>query len=128
MKTITVYNTDEGRILGTYTGSENSIAANVPDGCSFIDGEFTGLFFKVVEGRVVHIEEEVINARELEEAWSDLRGKRNDELAKCDWTQGLDSPLTDIKKQEWATYRQALRDLPSNTVDPSDISWPSLPN
>ena len=27
-----------------------------------------------------------------------------------------DSPLTDSKKTEWATYRQQLRDIPNNTV------------
>ena len=40
-----------------------------------------------------------------------FRGLRNKKLAKCDWTQAPDSPLSDEKKKEWATYRQALRDL-----------------
>ena len=40
-----------------------------------------------------------------------FRGLRNKKLAKCDWTQAPDSPLSDTKKAEWATYRQALRDL-----------------
>ena len=40
-----------------------------------------------------------------------FRGLRNKKLAKCDWTQAPDSPLSEEKKKEWATYRQALRDL-----------------
>ena len=44
-----------------------------------------------------------------------LRLERNRRLAKCDWTQGNDSPLTSDKKTEWATYRQALRDLPASS-------------
>ena len=40
-----------------------------------------------------------------------FRGVRNRKLANCDWTQANDSPLSDEKKKEWATYRQALRDL-----------------
>ena len=46
-----------------------------------------------------------------------FRGLRNKKLAKCDWTQAPDSPLSDEKKKEWATYRQKLRDL-TKTVTP----------
>jgi hypothetical protein len=46
-----------------------------------------------------------------------FRGVRNRKLSKCDWTQAPDSPLSDEKKKEWATYRQALRDL-TKTVTP----------
>tara|TARA_R100000773_G_C4164827_1_gene81061 strand:- start:54 stop:272 length:219 start_codon:yes stop_codon:yes gene_type:complete len=46
-----------------------------------------------------------------------FRGLRNKKLAKCDWTQAPDSPLSDEKKKEWATYRQTLRDL-TKTVTP----------
>ena len=45
-----------------------------------------------------------------------FRLERNRRLAKCDWTQGNDSPLTTDKKTEWATYRQALRDLPASST------------
>ena len=46
-----------------------------------------------------------------------LRGRRDMLLRESDWTQFPDSPLTDAKKAEWATYRQELRDLPA--VNPS---------
>lgn len=46
-----------------------------------------------------------------------FRQVRNVKLARCDWTQAPDSPLSDTKKAEWATYRQALRDL-TKTVTP----------
>ena len=46
-----------------------------------------------------------------------FRGVRNKKLAKCDWTQAPDSPLSEEKKKEWATYRQKLRDL-TKTVTP----------
>ncbi len=46
-------------------------------------------------------------------------------LFDSDWTQLPDSPLTDSKKAEWATYRQALRDLPSSNTTP--IDWPLPP-
>lgn len=57
-----------------------------------------------------------------------LRSERNELLKLSDWTQVPDSPLTDAKKTEWATYRQALRDLPSTTTDFANPVWPSQPS
>ncbi len=68
---------------------------------------------------------------ELREAsrdyWKEFRNERNRKLIECDWTQLSDSPITKQKKQEWAVYRQALRDAPSNTNDPKNPEWPSTP-
>jgi len=58
------------------------------------------------------------------------RQKRNSLLQVCDWTQAADSPLSDTKKAEWATYRQALRDMPDhlgNCHCYADINWPTPP-
>lgn len=61
-----------------------------------------------------------------------IREKRDMLLYASDWTQIPDSPVSASKKQHWAVYRQALRDLPS-TLDevaiqsPSDVQWPSPP-
>ena len=60
-------------------------------------------------------------------AWFSLRFERNALLGRSDWTQAVDSPLTDAKRAEWRTYRQALRDLPANTADPTNPIWPSKP-
>jgi hypothetical protein len=51
-------------------------------------------------------------------------------LAASDWTQGADSPLSDDKKAEWATYRQALRDLTNseNIILPGMEGWPTPPS
>tara|TARA_R100000234_G_C4928640_1_gene147452 strand:- start:50 stop:280 length:231 start_codon:yes stop_codon:yes gene_type:complete len=51
----------------------------------------------------------------------DIRKTRNKLLQESDWTQSSDSPLTDSKKTEWATYRQNLRDVPSG-LDLSSIT------
>lgn len=59
-----------------------------------------------------------------------LREKRDARLKMSDWTQMSDSPLSESKKQEWATYRQQLRDLPVGYTDDnewSDIVWPTKP-
>ena len=55
-----------------------------------------------------------------------LRVKRNQLLAETDWTQSRDVTLPN--DSEWATYRQALRDLPENTIDPANPVWPTKPS
>ena len=64
------------------------------------------------------------------EAWTKgLRETRNIKLAESDWTQSAtDSTLSSDKKTEWATYRQALRDLPANTTDIANPPWPTKPS
>lgn len=56
---------------------------------------------------------------------------RDARLAACDWTQVADSPLTASKKTAWATYRSALRNLPTaddNWPDSETITWPDEPS
>ena len=63
--------------------------------------------------------------------WNAVRIERNTLLTESDWTQMSDSPLTDSKKTEWATYRQSLRDLPSNNSSATsidDVTFPSVPS
>jgi len=60
-----------------------------------------------------------------------LRTKRNSLLTESDWTQGQDSPLTDSKKTEWATYRTNLRNLTNGltTVEQvNGVTWPTKPS
>jgi hypothetical protein len=53
-----------------------------------------------------------------------LRHWRDTELARTDWTQVADAP---VDKEAWATYRQALRDLPASNTDPRAIELPVAP-
>ena len=75
---------------------------------------------------------EQLAEEELKEAsrdyWKELRNKRDFLLSQSDWTQGNDSPLTLQQKEEWKIYRQALRDVPSNTIDPKRPVWPLSPS
>lgn len=56
-----------------------------------------------------------------------IRQARDNLLKECDWTQLPDAPTT--LKAEWAAYRQALRDITANIVDPrtDTIIWPRKP-
>ena len=53
-----------------------------------------------------------------------LRAKRNQLLAETDYLALSDATLS----EEMRTYRQALRDLPDNTSDPANPTWPVKPS
>lgn len=65
---------------------------------------------------------------ELNVLLSKLRAERNRLLSATDWTQVADAP---VDKEAWKTYRQALRDLPSQydtLTDINQVVWPTAPN
>ena len=53
-----------------------------------------------------------------------IRNERNRKLTETDWTQVDDAP---VDKAVWATYRQALRDVPAQEGFPWDVTWPTQP-
>jgi hypothetical protein len=53
-----------------------------------------------------------------------VKSQRNQKLTETDWTQIDDAP---VDKAAWATYRQALRDVPTQSGFPWDITWPAQP-
>jgi len=91
--------------------------------------------FRSVDGVRVEFTAEEEIARDAEEAtwvagavdraWARLREERNIKLNETDWTQVPDAPSAG--ETAWATYRQALRDLPVNTSDPVNPTWPTKP-
>ena len=66
------------------------------------------------------------NTQELEEQWNKIRVQRNQLLKDSDWTQISDYNLELDNKEQWATYRQELRDLPEVQSNPFDILWPVI--
>jgi hypothetical protein len=59
-----------------------------------------------------------------DQKWEQIRLWRSGELSRTDWTQIADSPAN---KEAWATYRQALRDLPANFKLADDAVFPTRP-
>ena len=78
-------------------------------------------------GNLIAIDESLVNAAAaevaVENAWKALRRERNKLLAETDYLANTDVTMTD----EMRDYRQALRDLPANTSDPSNPTWPTKP-
>ena len=63
--------------------------------------------------------------------WGYIRDRRDGKLKASDWTQMSDSPLSDSKKTEWATYRQTLRDIPATHASKTaiaDVPFPDKPS
>ena len=58
---------------------------------------------------------------------SNGRGQRNGQLRGSDWTQLGDAALAGHTAEEWATYRQSLRDLPATYSRVSEVVWPNDP-
>lgn len=61
--------------------------------------------------------------KDAEQAKS-VRATRDAKLAESDWTQVADAQ---VDKTAWATYRQALRDIPSQAGFPWDVTYPTAP-
>lgn len=62
--------------------------------------------------------------RTIDSQWEVIRMKRNQLLQATDWTQLADIPQE--TKTLWEPYRQALRDITSQS-DPFNITWPVPP-
>jgi len=67
---------------------------------------------------------EPTNEEKTKAAWFKLRAIRNNLLKKTDWMAGSDVTMSEA----WKTYRQELRDLPANTSDPTNPTYPTKPN
>ena len=90
-------------------------------------GGSTGYWVVDAEAETVTNNQDQADADALANSWTALRAERDALLVSSDWTQASDSPLTDEAKAEWVTYRESLRDLPENTDDPANPTWPTPP-
>lgn len=130
MEILIIYNSD-GKILGGTSVDENTKAGvqqSIADQGNFslVHHSMPQEGQKVVDGAVVQEDIEVPVVPTLER----LREVRTRLLEECDWTQFPDSPLSNSKKTEWATYRTQLRNLPNNYTnddDITDVTWPTKP-
>ena len=91
---------------------------------------------KIVNGVVIPLTEQEIaefnakiptDAQLIAQKWVEVRGQRDSLLTKSDWvvTKSLETGGT--VSDDWKTYRQALRDVPTQS-DPDNITWPTEPS
>ena len=65
----------------------------------------------------------VLNTKKLNE----LRIERNKLLTNCDWVTIKAYSTQKVVPKVWRDYMQALRDLPTETEDPTNPVWPVAP-
>ncbi len=123
-----VYNTDT-REVSSYHSEESSALNNCPIGFAVdsvaVDDVLQQPPSLFVDGSLV---EDANRIREDLESVTRL--KRNNLLKEVDevtsnplrWAE-----LTSVSQTEWATYRQALLDVPQQAGFPHNITWPTKP-
>ena len=119
----TVYITATGEIISTGSSNVTDVSdVGINSGQTAVEGTYSPGQYKFVDGSAVAIDEDPLDF---------VRAQRTLLLFESDWTQTTDSPLTDSKKAEWVTYRQALRDLPANNSSATsfnDVTFPTEPS
>ena len=98
----TKYKTATGEIAGTFQTTETvPISDYVKSDESFLEGDYDGNVFKIVNGKP-----EKKGVSELSRVNIELfREERNYRLSKSDWTARNDSPLSEEKKNRMATVQ-----------------------
>lgn len=119
-----------GEIKRVGINSESSVSSMVvEDGLSIMLTEYPDdfIYYKVVNGEIVKKSDVEIKEINAPRDFAIFKSTRDSLLAASDWTQTPDSPLSEAQQQSWRDYRQKLRDLPANTPDPANPTWPTPP-
>jgi len=87
-------------------------------GFELVNGEYQYTFEEIdISEKIEAKDAEILSYEE-----ADKRAQRNQLLAETDWTASSDVTMSDAMK----VYRQALRDVPSQSGFPTTIIWPEL--
>ena len=119
MNMFTIYNLETGEIDHSTSTVAGINEVGLIEGQGIIEGDYQPNEYKIVNGEAIQRTDNILEI---------LRNKRNALLKESDWTQLNDCPLSDTKKAEWQTYRQALRDLPASYQDTNNIDEVAFPN
>jgi hypothetical protein len=106
MNTVNVFKDSDGNVVGMTTNPSVGISI------SSDSSEFQSYIAKINQPSVL--------------SWDQIRAQRNFLLSQTDWIFAPDVTLKN--KEDWLTYRQALRDLPSKFSKPEEVVWPEKPH
>lgn len=90
------------------------------DGVEQIDGKWYTKY------SVAEMEQDAITAKDAEQA-KGIRATRDEKLKETDWMVIRSAETSVALAAEWATYRQALRDVTSQSGFPWEVTWPTQP-
>lgn len=150
MKTYSFYEKLSGLIHPVvYSGPDNQLAANTPPGHAPIEGVPDRTRKKVditanVPTLTDHLPDKPADtvhttyswdetSKEWVGRWTDavlaaqVRVDRDKRLTACDWVTVRALDQSGTVPENWRAYRQALRDVPSQTGFPRQVVWPTSP-
>jgi hypothetical protein len=132
----TIYADATGQILRTV--QTDDIDSQIQSGESYLEGSIDASVYYIANGAAVAIPakpdqysvfdfttKQWVQQENL--AIADVLPKRQRLLYSSDWTQIPNNPLTSEKQAAWATYRQELRDIPSQSGYPFNVIFPTPP-
>tara|TARA_Y100001937_G_C7080220_1_gene312597 strand:- start:160 stop:447 length:288 start_codon:yes stop_codon:yes gene_type:complete len=91
---------------------------------------FNGVLVEMTDTEIAEYNESLdkpTEAQILAQKWENVRTQRNGLLIETDWLITKASETGVAVSDEWKTYRQALRDVPTQS-DPDNITWPTKPS
>jgi hypothetical protein len=133
-----LYKSDTGEITRNISCPENMIESQLNAGEGFIEGTASDETQYISQQSIVNKSEKpdwfydydyqthswVVNETKL---ILQIMQQRNSLLIGSDWTQIPNGPLTIETQEQWAVYRQQLRDITSQSGYPFNVVWPTQP-
>ena len=117
-----------GEILG-YTTLGGLMPDEIPDGVHYL--RWNGVTPEPTYNYIVRDGQVILKSEADQQVYQDsiksrgVRGERDKLLAETDWRDLPSYPGTN--QDGWRTYRQQLRDLPSQAGFPNNVTWPAKP-
>ena len=118
-----IVETDE---LLSYVNSEGRTFTYQQSG--YIVSDFDGTYYHLKwDGSKIVKDDDALAAYQLSQKWKTVRLQRDRYLNETDWIVTKAKETNTNIPAAWKTYRQALRDVPSQS-DPDNITWPTKPS
>ena len=93
-----------------------------------IVSDFDGTYYHLKwDGSKIVKDDDALAAYQLSQKWKTIRLQRDRYLNETDWIVTKAKETNTNITAAWKTYRQALRDVPSQS-DPDNITWPTKPS
>lgn len=123
-----IYSKADGSLVFRVNSSDMPDLSNFSTDDFWIFDTYEDEFSKCVDGVIQSFSETEINNIFNNKNLDRFRKERNELLSESDWTDLPNCPLSNSKKEEWQSYRQTLRDMPSQEgFDPLNPIFPEEP-
>jgi len=115
-----------------YSGEDYEIVETDTNFTSFVQ---SGHIVSNLDGTLYHLkwdgskvikDDDALAAYQLAEKWKRVRSQRDNLLSQSDWVVIKAKETGGTISSAWKSYRQDLRDIPSQS-DPDNITWPTKP-